>query len=387
VADALGNVAAFVRRQVARAHKDIEYPWWIIVGSVAAMLGGTVAAVAQRDLLIPPGLVAITVLAPLFPFFSELVTARMSPPLLGMAITCAAVAWLVRTPTQYDFAPMILALATGEVAATASVRISLVGLAMAVAALLTSGIGGGIFWLYLVTIFAAWEIGYALQWQLRLLQAERRRHAAQEAEAATVERQRIAREIHDVVAHSLSVTMLHVTGARRMLQTDREVDEAVDALQNAERVGRQALAEIRRTVGLLGTSSSGTAVLPGVPEIADLVDTVRVAGLDVKYSLAGDPTSVTPAVGLGLYRIAQESLANATKHAPGYGASVCLELADNSARLEIRNGLPKLITPNGRDGSGVRGMRDRAEQLGGTLSAGRDGTEWCVDALIPLETP
>lgn len=382
---ALTDAVAFVRRQIAHAHEDIEYPWWIIAGSVTAMLGGMAAAVAQRDLLIPPGLLAVALLAPLFPMFYELPFARMAPPLLSMAVTCAAVAWLLRTPTQYDFAPLVLALATGELSATASVRISLLGSAMAVVTLVTGHVHGGIMWLYLVTLLAAWEIGFAMQWQLRLLQAERRRHAAQQGEAATAERQRIAREIHDVVAHSLSVTMLHVTGARRMLQTDRDVDEAVGALQDAERVGRQALAEIRRTVGLLGTSTSGTAVLPGVPEIAELVDTVRAAGLDVKYSLAGDPASVSPAVGLGLYRIAQESLANVTKHAPGYGATVCLELADNSARLEIRNAWPARVVPNGRDGSGVRGMRDRAEQLGGTLSAGRDGADWRVDTLIPLE--
>lgn len=352
-----------------------------------AQLSDAIVAVAQRDQLLPPGLLALTILAILFPCYPELILARMSPPLLNMAVACAAVAWLLRSPVQYDFAPLVLALATGELSATASVRVSLVGSAMAVVTLVTSHVHGGILWIYLVILLAAWEIGFTMQWQLRLLQAERRRHAAQEAEAATAERQRIAREIHDVVAHSLSVTMLHVTGARRMLQTDRDVDEAVGALQDAERVGRQALAEIRRTVGLLSTSSSGTAVLPGVPEITGLVDTVRAAGLDVKYSLAGDPMMVSPAVGLSLYRIAQESLANVTKHAPGYGATVCLELVDNSARLEIRNATPVRTTPNGRDGSGVRGMRDRAEQLGGTLSAGRDGADWCVDAVIPLEAP
>jgi signal transduction histidine kinase len=385
VTGALRNAVAFVRRQFAYAHKDLEYPWWIAAGSLGLMVSTTVAAVAQRDQLIPPGLVALTIVIMLFPCYPELFAARMSPPLLNTAVACAGVAWLLHTKhVQYDFAPLVLALAAGEAAATTTVRLSLVGEAMATVTLLTSGIHGGIFWIYLVIVFVAWDIGFTMQWQLRVLQAERRRHAAQEAEAATVERQRIAREIHDVVAHSLSVTMLHVTGARRMLQTDRDVDEAVDALQDAERVGRQALAEIRRTVGLLSTSSSGTAVLPGVPEIADLVDTVRAAGLDVKYSLAGDSTLVPPTVGLGLYRIAQESLANVTKHAPGYGAVVCLELADNAARLEIRNDIPARDVPNGRDGSGLRGMRDRAEQLGGTLSAGRDGTEWRVEAAIPL---
>lgn len=384
MAGASGTVAAFVRRQFAHAHEELEYPWWIAAGSILAQLSGAVVAVAQRDQLLPPGLLALTLVAILFPCYPELIAARMSPPLLNMAVACAAVAWMMRTPVQYDFAPLVLALATGELSATASVRVSLLGWAMGVVTLVTSHVHGGILWIYLAILLSAWEIGFTMQWQLRLLQAERRRHAAQEAEAATTERQRIAREIHDVVAHSLSVTMLHVTGARRMLQTDRDVDEAVDALRSAERVGRQALAEIRRTVGLLSTTSSGTAVLPGVAEIADLVDTVRAAGLDVKYSLAGDPALASPAVGLSLYRIAQESLANVTKHAPGYGASVCVDVDDSAARLDVRNGLPARVSPNGHDGSGVRGMRDRAEQLGGTLSAGRHGTEWHVEAVIPL---
>lgn len=386
---AVSEAIAFGRHQFARAHEKLDYPWWIPVWSLSLILAGTITAVAQRNLLIPPGLEALAIPLMAFPCYPELMFARMSPALLNMVVSCATVAWLLRTPVQYDFAPLVLALATGETSATAPVLVSLVGLAMAAATLLTSGIGGGSLWLYLVTLFVAWDIGFALQWQLRLLHAERRRHAAQQAAAATAERQRIAREIHDVVAHSLSVTMLHVTGARRMLQTDRDIDEAVDALQDAERVGRQALAEIRRTVGLLGTSGSGTRVLPGVADIADLVDTVRAAGLSVKYGLAGDPASVGPTAGLSLYRIAQESLANVSKHAPGQPARVCLTVTATLARLEIVNGLDGMSLDgaplDGRRGSGLQGMRDRAEQLGGSLAAGPDRAGWRVDARIPLE--
>src|SRR5260370_23167810 len=93
-------------------------------------------------------------------------------------------------------------------------------------------------------------------------------------------RQRIAREVHDVVAHSLSITLLHLTGARRSLQEDRDVDEAVDALTEAERVGRTAMAEIRGTVGLLPRSPSGTRPLPGVYDLAGLLERTPAAGLD-----------------------------------------------------------------------------------------------------------
>lgn len=164
---------------------------------------------------------------------------------------------------QYAFAPLVLALVVSEVASLSRVPISLGALGLAIVTVVVMGVGGGILWMCLMTVVAGWEIGFAMQW-LRLLQSERRRHAAQETEVATAERQPIAREIHDVVAHSPSVTMLHVTGARRMLQTDRDVDEAVDALQDAERVGRQAPAEIRRTVGLLGSSGTVPGCCPGV---------------------------------------------------------------------------------------------------------------------------
>ena len=119
-------------------------------------------------------------------------------------------------------------------------------------------------------------------------------------------------------------------------------------------------------------------------DIADLIDTVRAAGLAVEYSPAGDLGAISPTVGLGLYRIAQESLANVTKHAPGYGATVCLDVTTTTARLEISNNTATPVRPNGRSGSGVRGMHDRAEQLGGTLAAGPDDRGWRVAATIPL---
>ena len=380
----LTRAAAYVRRQVECAHAQMQYPWWIVAWSVVAMLSCTIVAVAQRDALLPPGWYALAIVAVAFPMLPEIVLGRISPPALNALIACATVAVLLRTHVQYDFAPLVLALVVGEVASLSRVAVSLPALGLAIVTVIGMGVGGGILWMYLVTIVAGWEIGFAMQWQLRLLQSERRRHAAQQTEAATAERQRIAREIHDVVAHSLSVTMLQVTGARRMLQTDRDVDEAVDALQDAERVGREALTEIRRTVGLLGTSGSGTRVLPGVGDIADLIGTVRAAGVAVEYSPAGDLDAIGPTVGLGLYRIAQESLANVTKHAPGHGATVCLDVTTTTARLEISNDTATPGRPSGRSGSGVRGMHDRAQQLGGTLAAGPDEHGWRVAAVIPL---
>ena len=111
---------------------------------------------------------------------------------------------------------------------------------------------------------------------------------------------------------------------------------------------------------------------------------MRAAGVTVEYSPAGDLARVDPTVGLGLYRIAQESLANVTKHAPGRSATVCLDVTKTTARLEIRNDTATPARASGRTGSGVRGMHDRAEQLGGTLAAGPDQRGWRVAAAIPL---
>src|SRR5207237_7269040 len=126
-------------------------------------------------------------------------------------------------------------------------------------------------------------------------------------------RQRIAREIHDVVAHSLAVTMLHLTGARLALHRDPK--EAEQALLEAERLGRESLAEIRRTVGLLAPEGTGTAApMPTAVDIPQLVREFEAAGLDVDFELTCDAHALARATGLGLYRVAQESLSKAVWH-------------------------------------------------------------------------
>ena len=135
----------------------------------------------------------------------------------------------------------------------------------------------------------------------RLLLAEQIRvHEALAEHAAADERRRIAREVHDAIAHSLSVTLLHVTGARRALQQDRDVDDAVEALEQAEQLGRQAMADIRRTVGLLDDSPMKIAPEPGIDDIEVLVQDFERAGLAVTLRVDGAPRRVSGAVELGL---------------------------------------------------------------------------------------
>ncbi|ETB47084.1 histidine kinase, partial [Mycobacterium avium 10-5560] len=243
--------------------------------------------------------------------------------------------------------------------------------------------------LYLGFIVVAWLLGYLMRTQ-RLLVAEQIEAQQMLAEhAAADERRRIAREVHDVIAHSLSITLLHVTGARRALQQDRDVDDAVEALEQAERLGRQAMADIRRTVGLLDnwpTKAAPTTPEPGLDDVASLVDGFRRAGLAVTLCVEGPADHVSPAVGLALYRITQESLANIAKHAPESKAGVVLDISPASARLAVTNILPAaVVAARSPEGRGLRGMRQRVELLGGAIDVGPTRDGWSVCAEIPLQ--
>jgi len=223
------------------------------------------------------------------------------------------------------------------------------------------------------------------QHQIRVTNELRAAQASLAVQAASDERRRIAREVHDVIAHSLTVTMLHLTGARLTLEHDPSATgEAIGALEEAERAGRQSLVEIRRTVGLLSNAepdSSSTQPLPGVADLESLVASYADAGVDVVLEVDGDPQAASPAVGLALYRIVQESLTNAAKHASGAGVTVRVSFGPE-IRLWIRNGMTGSAAPS-EGGLGVPGMVERAELLGGNCTAGPGPDGWTVEATLP----
>ena len=201
---------------------------------------------------------------------------------------------------------------------------------------------------------------------------------AQRAQAE--ERSRIARELHDVIAHSLTVSLLHVSSARLALDEDR--DEAARALDEAERLGRQSLDEVRHAVGLLrrdGESDPSTP-LPGSLDMPALVERFRAAGADVRADVTGDLATLPGTVGLATYRILQEALTNAVKHAPQATSIVQVEVASEAVRLSVDTSGP----PRRGTGLGLVGMRERAESLGGRCAAGPGGAGWLVSAEIPL---
>jgi signal transduction histidine kinase len=247
---------------------------------------------------------------------------------------------------------------------------------------------------WMIGACSAWVVGIVFQRQVRLITQLRAAQAELADKAATDERQRIAREVHDVIAHSLTVTMLHLTGARLTLEHDpRATTEAMAALEEAERLGRQSLTEIRRTVGLLTADpdDAATAPLPGTTDLPELVASYAGAGLPVTLTTAGDPGGVTLAAGLGLYRIVQESLTNVAKHAPGAATMVDVvygtETIDVTVTNECDAAMPRRATL-AQGGHGIAGMRQRAQLLGGTLTASAtpDGTRWSVEGLLP-KTP
>jgi signal transduction histidine kinase len=181
-----------------------------------------------------------------------------------------------------------------------------------------------------------------------------------------------------------------VTAARRLLNDhpdpSGDISEAVDALSDAERIGRQAMSDIRQTVSGMSTSS-GRQPLPTADDLPALIEQFRAAGQNITLSTKGDLSDLTAPVSLGLYRVAQESLANVVKHAGGAAAEVDLEVTARQVRLTVRNPATPVKVPADPFGTGLAGMKARIEQLGGHLTAGRGGDAWVVQAIVPRQVP
>ncbi|MFJ2719096.1 sensor histidine kinase [Streptomyces sp. 6-11-2] len=248
----------------------------------------------------------------------------------------------------------------------------------------------------------AWVLGdsmrtrraYFAQLEERAARLEKEREA-QSKVAVAAERARIARELHDVVAHNVSVMVVQADGAAYVL--DAAPDQAKKALETISSTGRQALAEMRRLLGVLRTGEhqeSGEYVpQPDVDQIEDLVEQCRGSGLPVDFRIEGTPRPLPSGVELTAYRIVQEALTNTRKHGgPNAGASVRLVYFDDGLGLLVEDdgkGAPhELYEEGGADGEGhgLIGMRERVGMVGGTLDAGpRPGGGFRISALLPLK--
>jgi signal transduction histidine kinase len=216
------------------------------------------------------------------------------------------------------------------------------------------------------------------------LDAEREQRAAA---AAFSERARIARELHDVIAHSVSVMVVQAGAARTVM--DRDVEQAERSLRAVERAGREALAEIRRLLGLLDGDRDPGALTPqpGLADLQGLLARTRAAGLATELHVAGTPTALSPALDLCAYRIVQEALTNAIKHAGSAQATVYLHWTANQLELEVSDDGRGPRTVNGsRSGHGIVGMRERAALHGGSIHTGAGADRgFTVRAELPLQ--
>ncbi|MFG3009707.1 sensor histidine kinase [Streptomyces cinerochromogenes] len=248
---------------------------------------------------------------------------------------------------------------------------------------------------------------------------ERERESAAEA-AVTAERDRIARELHDIVSHNVSLMVVQASAAREVLGT--MPDEAATALRAVEDAGRGAMTDLRHLLGLLAPAQDGTdddpgpgaepvstplAPQPGLDRLGPLVDRISFAGLPVEVRVSGEPRPLPQGIDVTAYRIVQEALTNALRHGDGGRAEVTVRYADHALRVEILNTGPSVLTgtappgprphrprphrprPSGEGtGRGLLGLRERVAVYGGDLDARRRlGGGFRVRARIPLDRP
>ncbi|MEU3451555.1 sensor histidine kinase [Streptomyces thermolilacinus] len=232
------------------------------------------------------------------------------------------------------------------------------------------------------------RLAYLHEVEQRALAAEREQEA-RARQSATEERLRIAREVHDVLGHSLSLINVQSSAALHRLAKKPGPAEALpaatEALEAVKATSKDALRELRGTLGALRQSDEAapTAPVSGLDRLDDLVGRARAAGLEVTARTEGTPRPLPPALDLAAYRIVQESLTNVTRHARATAALITLAWTDDELRLRIEDdgeGSPDA----GARGSGLRGMAERARAFGGELTAGNTGHGFEVSARLPF---
>jgi len=342
-------------------------------------------------------------IAALFSF--ALAVRRLSPPIaLGLAWAGALVQMgLGRPPSFSDVAIFGVLYATAaygaRIAYWAGFASALVG-ALVITVYLFAGpsfAGGGLTWqtlpLALVLLVAAafalglsWTIGALVRSGVRTRET---RAAQQRAEAETMaeqERVRIARDMHDVVAHSLAVVIAQADGARYAAAADPAV--ATEALATISTTARSALADVRLLLGQL-RHRQGDGPQPTIADLEEVYAQVRAAGVPLRVDVDPAPPGEPPAaVQLAVYRILQEALTNALRHgAHGGAVDVRLSWLPDRVEVAVRNPVAAATAPAPRPGHGIIGMRERAQLAGGRLDAGAEGADFVVRAVIPIGGP
>jgi len=319
---------------------------------------------------------------------------RRSRPLAVLAITLGAA--IVGDLLFVGFQIPGPAIALYTVAAHCERKVAVAaGAATALALLVPALAGGGVaeptFVVAVYAVFAAaWALGDNLRTRRAYLaeleaRAERlQRDQEETARRAVAEEQaRIARELHDVISHNVSVMVVQAAAGGDVFAT--RPDRAREALGSIEATGREALVELRRLLGVVRPAGEGAALepQPGLARLPELIENVTAGGLRVELTVAGEPRGLPAGVDLSAYRIVQEALTNTLKHARAANAQVMISYEDASLELEILDdGSGAGVAGSGR---GIIGMRERAVLLGGELRAGpRPSGGFGVRATMPL---
>lgn len=354
-------LVAIVVAVVAAITDPAGWPGLVLLGMAAAIF-----LLWERRPSLPAPLLALGVLAPVA--LAQL-SGRLEPAMFLVSLLAIAVAGWEESSWR---AGLVCLVAVASPAVIAAVQPA----------------GNRLAWeIWAVGIAFPAVIGRGVHRQERLtgeLEAARRELALR---AQAEERSRIARDVHDLVGHGLAGMLLQVTSARHVLRRDRQAADA--ALAAAEEAGRRSMRELRATVALLrGAEAGATALpLPDLSEIAALVDSARRDGLVVEYRSAGDVEGVDTAVGLALYRIAQEALLNAARYAPHADTVVATTVTSAAVALEVES-IGPLAAPDGnRPRYGLVGMRERAATVGGELQAGLTPDGWRVRCRVPVAPP
>lgn len=368
--------------------------------TVDAVAGVVLTATTQYEVWTTAGVTPpLVAQAAYFAAATLVVTVRRVAPLPAVVIAAAALA--VQTALLGD-APVVggflaVLLLTYTVAAHDRIRPALAGLAVVAAAVSVEPLVDP------ASRSVADAVGnaavFGLLWGAgRLVRLLRRRGASAERRADDLvrsgeeqvraavaeERQRIARELHDVVAHSVSVMVLQAGAARQQL--DREPERAREPLHVVEEVGREALEELQRLLRVLRRSDEAHDALVGLGDLDPLLEQVRRAGTRVELCVAGTTRRLAPGLDLTAYRVLQEALTNVLKHAPTARAEVTITYRDRSLDLAVVDdggGGPNPAAPSG--GHGLIGMRERVLVYGGTLrAAARPEGGFSVAVVLPL---
>ena len=388
-----------VSTTVAAARDAIRrHPWWS--DSVLALIL-TVIAVGSTVVSRTRYGYAVPVLAAIVTLFTTVpIALRRYRPLGVLAVTVIAeTALLIFRPGAGAPVGVIVALYT--VAAYCDRRVSIRAAALAalpitVAVIVNNGPHTGQVIPELAVFAIAWVVGdnirtrraYLAELEARAARLERERE--DKADRAVIEeRARIARELHDVIAHNVSVMVVQAAAGEDVF--DEDPGKARESLAAVASTGRAALTELRRLLGVIRAEDDrgapAYAPQPGIERIDDLVVQVRETGLPVELSVLGDARPLPEGVGLCAYRIVQEALTNTLKHAHASTAQVQLRYVADALELQVLDDGRRTTSLNGEtDGQGLIGMRERVALFGGELTAGRrSGRGYEVRARLPLE--